>query len=471
MLFEIRTDCEKNEIFLKEKQIYKRINFALKMKSRFLHFIEKHNLFKLNEKVLVAVSGGIDSMVLVDLFVKTQIPFIIAHCNFELRGVESDGDELFVQSIANKHKILFLSRCFNTVDYASSKNISIQIAARELRYEWFNELAKTHACSSVVLAHHADDVAETMLINLCRGTGLAGVHGILPRNGLFVRPLLFAQRTDIVEYANEHHIKFREDSSNIKDKYARNNIRHHVIPALKKSFPEAVLSFNKSASIITAQEIVYRNAIREFAESALTETSQHTAISIEKVMQFIEPEIGLFELLNPFGYNSSQVSDILANIIGQAGAIYLSPTHQLIRDRKFLFITLLNQNSEVESFQINSLEDTKHLPIKLNFEKLPKEMIQLKLDNPSEIILDASKLIFPITLRKWTQGDSFRPIGMRGRKKVSDFFQDLKIPTHIKSHIYLLESNKEIIWIVGYRMCDSIKITKTTKDFLKISVD
>ena len=438
---------------------------------KLIEYIDKNRLFTIHDKVIVAASGGIDSMVLVDLIQHAGIPYIIAHCNFGLRGVESDGDELFVQSIAAKYKVTFLSKSFNTTEYAAKKNISIQIAARELRYQWFEEIAQKESIANVLLAHHADDVAETMLINLCRGTGLAGLHGILPRNGLFARPLLFAQRSEIQAHAEEHNIKYREDSTNKKDKYARNNIRHHVIPALKASYPEAVQSFNKTAAIITAQENVYRKQIQDFIETTVTKTENHIAIQIDKVLHFIEPEIALFEILNPYGYNASQVSDILTNIAGQSGAIYLSSTHQLIRDRQQLFLTLKTETNGVESYTIKDTNDINHLPIILNFEKSIKNSDSLISDNPNCIAVDVSKLTFPLVLRKWQQGDYFQPFGMRGRKKVSDFFNDLKIPTHLKSHIYLLESNKEVVWIVGYRMCDGIKITNNTQEILKISVD
>ncbi len=444
----------------------------MKLEDEFIQNIERQQLFNPSRKVILAVSGGIDSMVMVDLFQRSRIPYIIAHCNFGLRGIESDGDELLVGAIASKYKVAFVTKCFNTTEYAQEHNLSIQVAARELRYEWFSSLAADENIETVALAHHADDVAETMLINLCRGTGISGLHGIMPRNGLFVRPLLFAQRSDIQAYATEHNIKFREDSTNKKDKYARNNIRLNVLPALKKTYPEVIASFSRSATIIAEQEKIYRKAVDEFLTQITVKTEHHKGISITQLLAYVSPQVALFEFLHPVGFNSSQINDILHNIQGHAGAKYVSATHQLVRDRDFLFLSKIEEKPKTELFSINDIYHTQHLPLTLSFEMLNKvSEIELKQNDPNSIFVDADKLVFPLTLRKWEQGDCFTPFGMKGRKKVSDFFQDLKIPSHLKSHIYILESNKKIIWIVGYRMCDSIKVTNSTQKVIKIIVD
>lgn len=444
----------------------------IKLEEEFIRYIESQSLFNPSRKVILAVSGGVDSMVMVDLFQRNRIPFMIAHCNFGLRGIESDGDELLVGSIANKYQVPLVTKCFNTQDYAQKHKLSIEIAARELRYAWFASLAAEENIETVALAHHADDVAETMLINLCRGTGISGLHGILPRNGLYVRPLLFAQRADIEAYATEKNIRFREDSTNKEDKYARNNIRLNVLPALKKSYPEVVHSFSKSATIIGAQEIIYRKAIETILSQIMVKSHQHTAISISQLQSTISPEVILFESLNPFGFNSSQIADILTNIEGQSGAIYRSATHQLVRDRSQLFLSEIVAIPATETFLISDIHHTDHLPIALSFQKLEKvKKNDLKQIEPNSIVVDADKLLFPLVLRKWEIGDYFTPLGMKGKKKLSDFFQDLKIPTHLKSHIYILESNKKIIWIVGYRMSELIKVEDKSSKFLKILVD
>lgn len=444
----------------------------IKLEEEFVHNIEQQQLFNPSRKVILAVSGGIDSMVMVDLFQRSRIPFMIAHCNFGLRGIESDGDELLVGAIASKYKVGFVTKCFNTTEYAREQNLSIQVAARDLRYEWFTALAADENIETVALAHHADDVAETMLINLCRGTGISGLHGILPRNGLFVRPMLFAQRADIQDYATEYNIKFREDSTNKKDKYARNNIRLNVLPALKKTYPEVIRSFSKSATIIADQERIYRKAVLDFLSQITIKTEQHQGISISQLLAYISPQVALFEFLNPYGFNSSQINDILNNIQGHAGAKYVSVTHQLVRDRDFLFLSKIDEKAKSQSFIISDIYHTNHLPFPLSFEKMSEvSESELKQNEPNTIFVDADKLVFPLTLRKWEQGDFFTPFGMKGRKKVSDYFQDLKIPTHLKSHIFILESNKKIIWIVGYRMCDSLKVSKNSRNVIKIIVD
>lgn len=444
----------------------------MNLEKEFVKYIEQKSLFSTTRKVILAVSGGIDSMVMVDLFQRNHIPFIIAHCNFGLRGIESDGDELLVGAIANKHNVPFVTNAFDTIKYANENNISIQIAARELRYTWFSTLASEENIDSVALAHHADDVAETMLINLCRGTGISGLHGILPRNGLFVRPLLFAQRADIVEYANDHRIKFREDSTNKKDKYTRNNIRLNVLPVLKKSYPEVINSFSKSASIIANQEQIYKKAIDEFLSQLIETTTNHSAISISKLLNYGWPEIALFEALHPLGFNASQVDDVLTNIQGQPGAKYSSNTHQLTRDRSHLFISKLDTRLTQERFLIHNIQEVDHLPIAISFEELKmSSAVEVHQNEPNSIIVDADKIVFPLVLRKWEQGDYFTPFGMTGKKKVSDYFQDIKLPSHLKTHIYILESNKKIIWIVGYRMSELLKINKNTLNLLKIMVD
>ncbi len=444
----------------------------LNLEEEFIRYVESQSLFNPLNKVILAVSGGIDSMVMVDLFHRAKISITIAHCNFGLRGVESDGDELLVGSIANKYRVGFIAKCFDTEEYAKKSNVSIQIAARELRYDWFSKLSADENIETVALAHHADDVAETMLINLCRGTGISGLHGILPRNGIFIRPLLFAQRSDIEAYAAERKIKYREDSTNKKDKYVRNNIRLNVLPALKKSYPEVIQSFSKSAHIIANQELVYRKSVNEFLSKITQTTALHSTLSIAQLLEYVAPEVALFEFLHPFGFNSSQVNDILGNIQRHAGATYESATHQVVRDRTHLFLSTKEEKQPTESYFINDIFDINHLPISLSFDVLKNpSSIKIKDDDPNSITVDGDKLIFPLVLRKWEQGDYFYPFGMKGRKKVSDFFQDLKIPTHLKSHIYILESNKKIIWIVGYRMSELVKVDTHSKNVIKIIVD
>ncbi len=444
----------------------------ISLEKDFQNFIDTNSLFNPLKKVILAVSGGIDSMVMVDLFHRSRISFTIAHCNFGLRGIESDGDELLVGSVANKYKAGFVTKFFNTEEYAKKKNISIQVAARELRYEWFTQLSSEENIDTIALAHHSDDVAETMLINLCRGTGISGLHGIKPRNGIFVRPLLFAQRSDIEAYAIERKIRYREDSTNKKDKYARNNIRLHVLPALKKSYPEVIQSFCKSAQILSKQELIYRKSIQDFLSKITQKNSDHITISIAPLLDYISPEVALFEFLHPFGFNSSQTEDILNNIHGQSGAIYESNTHKLLRDRSHLFLSLKEENSQKDIYIIERMDHTSHLPISLSFERIENSTIDLiKNSDPNSIMADANKLIFPLTLRKWQQGDWFIPFGMKGRKKISDFFQDMKIPNHLKSHIFILESNKKIVWVVGYRMSEEIKVDNNTKNVINIIAD
>lgn len=444
----------------------------VKLEEEFIRYIEHHSLFDLSRKVILAVSGGVDSMVMVDLFQRNRIPYMIAHCNFGLRGIESDGDELLVGALANKYKVPFVAKSFNTHAYSKQRKCSIEVAARELRYSWFAKLATEENLETVVLAHHADDVAETMLINLCRGTGISGLHGILPRNGLYARPLLFAQRSDILAYATERNIKFREDSTNKEEKYSRNNIRKNVLPALRKSYPEVVHSFSRSASIIREQEVVYRAAVERILSQITIKSEHHTAISISRLISCDSPEVALFESLNPFGFNSAQVADILSNIERHSGAVYRSDTHQVVRDRENLFLSKIEEPRQTESYVIEDIHHLNHLPIALGFQPLDSvSMGDIKQNEPNSIVVDADKLTFPLVLRKWEQGDFFTPLGMNGRKKLSDFFQDLKIPSHMKSHIYILESNKKIVWIVGYRMSDLVKVGEKSSNYLKIFVD
>jgi len=437
----------------------------------FLKYITKQSLINKNDKILLAVSGGIDSVVMGSLFDACKIQFSIAHCNFGLREMESDGDEMFVNELANRYKVPFLSTKFDTINYAAENKMSIQVAARKLRYNWFSEIAQKYNFTKIALAHHADDVAETMLINLCRGTGIAGLHGILPINGIFIRPLLFAQRVDIELYANENSLKYREDSTNKKDIYARNNIRHNVIPNLQKTFSNPSIAFNHSAEIIRMQEAVYKKAINDFIEIATQKTKLGIEINIEKIISFHQPKVLLFEILSLYGFRSSQIDDIMQNITyGISGAEFISYTHKLIRDRKIMYIVELETDKIDTSYIIDSYNDVSHLPINLKFEKVTIEKSIFKNNNNNTIFVDADKIKFPLILRNWQKGDTFQPFGMKGRKKLSDYFQDIKLPNHIKDKVYILISQNEIVWIIGYRQSEKYKLSAISNNVIQISV-
>jgi tRNA(Ile)-lysidine synthase len=440
------------------------------MQLKFDNFIDENNLFTKKDKLLVAVSGGVDSMALICLLWENNYDFAIAHCNFQLRGEESSDDEKFVERFASFMTKNFHKKGFDTEGYAAGQKISIQHAARDLRYAWFEELRQKYEYQYIVTAHHASDSVETMLFNLSRGTGLKGLTGIKPKNGAVVRPLLFASKQDIWAYVEENQIVYREDSSNKQDKYSRNFIRNTVIPEWKKLNPEFEQNvINTIERLNDAQELM--NYSLELIKNKIVKTiNNQTLISINELKELPAYKTILFELIKAFGFNGEQVESIIAN--DKTGAKFYSPTHELLVDRtNFIVQTIDNQqNTEGVTFSIS--KKTKAVSFndcQLFLNKttgLNAEIIKDK--NIAQ--LNYAQLIFPLKLRHHKTGDRFQPLGLHNQSQlVSDYFQQQKLSEFDKKKVWILENGDgKICWIIGFRMAESFKLLEQTKEILVI---
>jgi len=439
------------------------------MLNQLMEFITQQKLFHSREKILLAVSGGVDSVVMIHLFKAANFNFAVLHCNFQLRGEESDGDEVFVKALSGECNVPIFVRRFETENYAKNHGISIQMAARELRRNWFDEILKTEQYDKIATAHHLNDSLETVIFNLTKGTGIAGLQGILPNKDYYIRPLLFATREMIHEYAREKKLEWREDSTNTSVKYSRNLIRHHVIPELKKINPNLEFTFTHSMEKIRAAASIYKNFIAKQKVSLLFPENDVIKINKDELLHMIEPQVVLFDVLEEYGFNYAQVKDILKIFQGQSGKVFNSKTHQLIIDREELIIKK-REVGEIAERQI--FEHTMEVNLKngkMTFEIFNGIDFAISPDK-NEAALDLEKLQFPLLLRAWKPGDAFYPLGMKHKKKVSDFMIDEKIPVNLKKQTLTLFSNKDLVWLVGHRIDERYKITKETRKILRIYI-
>jgi tRNA(Ile)-lysidine synthase len=439
------------------------------MLERFLQFISSHKLIDSNDRILLAVSGGIDSVVMCELFHESGIRFDIAHCNFSLRGEESDGDELFVRNLAERLKVNVHVKKFETQVYADEEGISIQMAARDLRYQWFKQLATDHVYDKIAVAHNLNDQAETFFINLLRGTGIAGLRAMKPFHDGIIRPLLIFSREEIISFADENECSYREDSSNASDKYLRNRIRHHLLPLLKELQPELYPIFSENLERIADTEKVYLNEIERQRQQHVVESGKRYLINIERLLLLNPLQTYLYEFLKSFGFNETAVSQLISVLNDIPGKVFLSATHRLVKDRDDLIIEPLRESSN-DNDEVFIQENTQNIavPYKLEFTSLDR--LQLTKFDPSPLIawIDKSKLSFPLSLRRMQTGDRFRPLGMKGFRKLSDFLKDLKIPLPDKQNTWVLTSGVDIVWVVGYRVDDRYKVTSSTSKIFKI---
>ena len=441
------------------------------MLERFLQFICKHKLIDSRDHVLLAVSGGIDSMVMCELFHQSKFRFAIAHCNFSLRGEESDGDELFVRNMAERLNVPIHVKKFDTSLYAGSEGVSIQMAARDLRYQWFKQLALEQGYNKIAIAHNLNDQAETFFINLLRGTGIAGLRAMKPFHESFIRPLLLFSREEIESFALTHGFTFREDSSNASDKYMRNRIRHHLLPLLKEFQPALYPIFSENIERLADTETVYLNEIERQRQSIVHVSGNRHLINIEKLNQLNPLQTYLFEFIKPFGFNETAVTQIISVLSDIPGKLFLSATHRLIKDRKSLIIEPISE-SKTDNMDVLIGENTKSLEIPFNLEFISLKRHQVTAIDPSPLIawLDKDKLTFPLSLRKMLPGDRFRPIGMKGFRKLSDFLTDLKISLPDKQNTWVITSDIDIVWVVGHRIDDRYKVITETKEIFKIVI-
>jgi tRNA(Ile)-lysidine synthase len=442
------------------------------MLKEFKAFITSEKLFGAEDRILLAVSGGIDSVVMCELFHWAGYTYGVAHCNFNLRGMESDADEAFVENLAKKYQVPFYHKRFLTRKEAGDKRISIQMAARDLRYHWFEELRKKEKYHSIATAHHLDDQIETFFINLLRSTGIAGFHGILPRKGNLVRPLLFTHRDDIAAFAKKHKLIFREDSSNAETKYLRNKIRHEIVPLfcrLNPAFPQIITG---TIQRMRETEVIFMNAIEEMRKKIVRNDINGTHICFDDLRKLSPIGIYAFELLSPFGFNEAVISDILHSPDEGSGKIFYSQTHRLIRDREELIINPIvdKKGSRVKNAEIKIPVNKKEIrkPIHLFFTKISAGKT-FSINTSNDVAnLDLNKISFPLIVRRWKKGDSFYPFGMNKKKKLSDYFIDRKLSIPEKENIWLLCSGPQITWIIGHRIDHRFRVTSQTKEVLQV---
>lgn len=432
---------------------------------QFKQYITENQLFNQNQNLLATVSGGADSTVMLDLLARCQFKVSVAHCNFKLRGADADADEEFVRCLAEKYQMPFISISFNTLDYAREHKISVEMAARELRYNWFQKLATEHNFDKILTAHHLDDNIETLFLNLARGTGINGLTGILPINGNIVRPLLFASRKQIEEYAKLNKISFRTDSTNLSDDYQRNIIRHNVVPIFQQLNPAFDERMFKNFRNITQAAQIYNWYITKAKTELLQTANTQTSINIQLLLQQPFPEPVLYECVNEYGFNSAQVLQMMKLVGQKSGSVFESDEYKLLIDRNLILIT----KKQIDDFQPIEIGE----PCNIESVGLKMQIVaieQFTLDkHPTVACLDFDKLQFPLTLRRWQNGDYFYPIGMNRAKKLSDFFIDIKLNVFAKKSALVLTSNAAIAWVVGLRPDNRFRIDASTKRVLIIS--
>lgn len=426
-----------------------------------------HNFQFLNgKKILLATSGGKDSMVMVHLFQQLEYKIGIAHCNFQLRGMESFEDQNFVQEYAATNDIPVFITQFDTKAFSEDYKISTQVAARELRYNWFYELLETEKFDYILTAHHADDNLETFLINLSRGTGLEGLTGIPEQNEKVIRPLLAFSQEEMEEYARLNNIQWREDSSNASDKYLRNKIRHHLVPMLKELNPNFLSSFHKTQTYLQEAQVMVEDASIMVYQQVAKQNEDDIYFDLKKLKKLPNYKSYLYQWLKEFEF--SAWDDIYDLVESQSGKYIFSPEYRLLKDRDSLILSPINFENNEEKYFINENQKEVKVPLNLTFCKVA----DINLTTNSAIFVDADKLQYPLILRRWNEGDSFQPFGMNGKsKKVSKLFKDEKLSLIEKENSWLLCSNEQIVWIIGLRQDERFRIENTTKNRLKIQLE
>ena len=409
-------------------------------------FIEKEDLFSKQDKILVALSGGADSVALTHILITLGYHCEAAHCNFELRGEESDRDEDFVRNFCRSLNIKCHSIHFETRRYAAQQSISIEMAARELRYNWFSKICEESDCQVVAVAHHKDDSVETMLLNLIRGTGINGLLGIRPKNGNVVRPLLCASRQEVVEYLHRMNQTYVTDSTNLEDEYTRNKIRLNLLPLMEEINPSVKDGLVKTASYLNDISKVYQQAIKESIDRIFITPGKE--ISIEKLMNEPAPQALLFEVLSPLGFNSTQVEEVYGSLNGQPGKRFISSQWQVVKDRDLLLIEKVKTANDKPQIIFEEVLFTKEFVI-------PKDK--------NTACFDANKFKGVISIRKWEKGDYFIPFGMKGKKLVSDFMTDSKFSLLKKEQQWVLSCNDQIAWLIGERTDNRFRIDDSTQ--------
>ena len=429
-------------------------------------YIDKYQLLTVGKPVLVGVSGGADSIALLTVLVELGYSCIVGHCNFHLRGEESMRDEHFTEMYARKLGLPFVKVDFNTCDYAAEHHLSVEMAARELRYAWFEEMRCVHDAQAIAVAHHRDDNVETVLMNLIRGSGIRGMSGIRPKNGFVIRPLLPVTRQEILQWLAERQLEYVTDSTNLSAAYTRNFIRLRVLPLLETINPSVRTAINRTAEHLAETESLFAYVMAD-ARKRVFEAENR--LSIKALMQYPSPKTVLFELLKAFHFTPSSVDEIFLSLNKESGKLFFSSSHRLVKDRDCLLLSPLAAAGEKEVYFLTGEEGCWSGPIDLAFSRIVRTE-ELHIQKDKDIAyFDLDKLKFPLVLRHWQQGDWFVPFGMQGRKKLSDYFSDKKFSRLEKEQVWLLCSGDEVIWIVGERSDNRFRVECATKRCLVVN--
>ncbi|WP_264523150.1 tRNA lysidine(34) synthetase TilS [Flavobacterium sp. N502536] len=435
------------------------------MLSKFQNHLASRFPFLEDKKLFLAVSGGLDSMVLLHLFQQLPIKIAVLHCNFQLRGLESFGDQDFIQKYCDQNAVPIFSTQFDTEAFAKDYKLSTQVAARELRYNWFYELLDTENFDYILTAHHADDNLETFIINLSRGTGLEGLIGIPEENDRIIRPLLPFSRTEILDYAQQNNIQWREDSSNASNKYLRNKIRHDLVPILKEINPNFLNAFQKTQSYLQESQEMVEDASIMIYQQVAKEEGDDIHFDLNQLKKLPNYKSYLYQWLNEFGFLAW--NDVYDLVDGQSGKQVFSADFRLLKNRDTLILSPISEVEEQEVFEISEVEQDVNFPLKLRL----CQVDDITIDSNKAIFVDAEKIRFPLILRKWKEGDVFHPFGMDGKsKKLSKLFKDEKLSLIEKEKIWILCSEDQIVWVIGIRQDERFKIENTTNKIIKIEL-
>lgn len=439
------------------------------MLNQFKQFIKRENLFSVKDHLLIAVSGGVDSVVLCELCKQAGYTFSIAHCNFQLRGEESERDEKFVRQLGQQYGVETFVNRFDTKVIAENQKNSIETTARNLRYDWFKEMAAASGkIRHILTAHHADDNIETVMMHFFRGTGIKGMRGILPVQGMIVRPLLFARRSGIEQFASEHQLAFVTDNSNFTVDYTRNFFRNELIPSIATVFPAVQENVLHNIERMRQVENIYRSALETFTKKLVEHRDGEVHIPVLKLQRMAAHPTILYEVISAYGFTAHQLPDVLSLLEAGSGKYVQSSTHRVLRNRAWLIISPLHEKN-THIFPVNA--DTKEVSFEkgvLQFRSLAVTDGHQPSTDPHIVELDAADIRFPLLLRKWKQGDYFYPLGMDKKKKLSRFFIDQKLSLTDKEKVWVLESDKRILWVMGMRIDNRFRIKPSTKELLRI---
>lgn len=428
-------------------------------------FIEQESLLEPTSKVVVGLSGGMDSMALIHLLTRLGYDCVAAHCNFHLRGEESQRDTEFVVGWCKENEIPLKTIDFDTHGYAAEHKISIEMAARELRYEWFERIRLASSADAIAVAHHRDDSVETVMLNLIRGTGIRGLTGISPRNRHVIRPLLCVYRNEIEAYIEEYGIPYREDSTNREDIYTRNAIRLKLIPNMQLINPKVKEAILRTSNHLVDVERIYHFYIKQ----AVEQVYKDHRINIELLKETVSPQAVLYEILSPLGFSPSTIQDVYGGLAGEPGRLFFSNSHRAIKDRGFILVEPIAYNDEERHpFWIEEGVTQVDHPVRLT---ITMNSAPIDIRKEKEVLyVDADKIRFPLLLRRWEEGDWFIPFGMKGKKKLSDFFTDRKLNIKEKEEAWLLVSGEDIVWVVGERGDNRFRVTPNTRQVIVFEI-